>query len=236
VKKIALVLLLLVMTIGFVVAQDDQCAQYGGFQNPETERCELHGGFDVDIQYPVGYSTYPNTQDTLDTFVQETYQNFMQGSLDAGWFAFQSSGNWSLTMQYEDYHHSENIVSLAFSVYDYVGGAHGNTWWRTFTFDLTQDEEITLSDLFLPDGDPLSVIAPLVQAEIAAQLGDGTDTTWIAEGTDEFPAEYLNFVLTEDELIFIFPPYQVAPYVAGTRMAHIPLSELESILAEPFAG
>jgi hypothetical protein len=237
-KKISFLTLfvLMALSVSLAAAQDDDpCAQRGGTQNSDTGRCELNSSFEIDIQYPLEYTAYPNTQQTLDTFLQQTYQAFLQNIADMGLPTYTASYPWSLTVHYDEYQYSDTIISIAFNIYEFTGGAHGNTAWKTFTFDLAADTEITLDDVFLPDSDPFSIIVPLVQSDITTQLGDGADASWITDGTDQYPDEYLNFVLTQDELQFIFPPYQVAPYVNGTLVAHIPLTQLQPILAAPFA-
>jgi len=54
------------------------------------------------------------------------------------------------------------------------------------------------------------------------------------DGLAPLPENYSSFQLTEDELIFIFGEYQVAPGVAGSPSIAIPLSELTGILAPRF--
>jgi hypothetical protein len=89
------------------------------------------------------------------------------------------------------------VLSLKFTISDYTGGAHGNLYFQTYTFDLVQSRIFTLNDLFLPGIDPLATLAPIVQADLAAQMGEFADPTWIQEGTDSLD-EYVSFVITPD--------------------------------------
>ncbi len=121
---------------------------------------------------------------------------------------FTISFPWSLFADYASYQFSERFFSLQFTIYTYTGGAHGNTVFRTFTFDAESAEEIDLESLFVEGVNHLETIYPLVQQDLVTQLGNMTDSQWIQNGTGLNPENYQNFALTGEELIFFFPPYQ----------------------------
>ncbi len=106
------------------------------------------------------------------------------------------------------------------------------TTFQTFVFDLANEKALTLADLFQPGTDPLAVIAPLARQKVTEQISEITDVDWIAQGTAPDPANYANWVVTPDALVFFFEPYQVA---AGPQTVSIPWGELDG-LAEPFAS
>jgi hypothetical protein len=142
---------------------------------------------------------------------------------------------WALDVDFESYAFSEAITSLNFNVYQYTGGAHGNTFFATFIFDLETERVLGFDDLFLAGINPLETIYPIVQASLEEQLADyEPDLAWIAEGTGMNPDNYQNFVVSEDALIFFFPPYQVGPYALGPQQVSISLADLTGILAPPF--
>jgi hypothetical protein len=102
-------------------------------------------------------------------------------------------------------------------------------------FDLAQEQQVMLDDLFTSTEDALAVISPIVQADLTAQMDeDLADPQWIEDGTGTNPDNYQNFVLTEDSLIFFFPPFQVAPYAAGAFEVTIPLADISSVLAPEY--
>ena len=144
------------------------------------------------------------------------------------------AGPLALSIDYETFNFSEDVLSLKFTIYDYTGGAHGNTTFRTLTFDLAAGRELALGDLFQPGVDPLATVAPIVLADLQTQLGDMTDASWLEMGTAPVPENYASWVLAEDALIFFFPPYQVAAYAAGPQTVTIPLSDLTFVLALEF--
>jgi peptidoglycan-N-acetylglucosamine deacetylase len=166
-------------------------------------------------------------------FVAEQKSLFLQYlNIDSVDLLPASYAPWTLTMDYETTNHSDDVISIVYTISEYTGGAHPNSYFRTFTFNLTENELIEFDDLFIEGASPLETIAPLVQADLTEQMGEFADAEWIERGTGEDPLNYQNFALTEDELIFYFPPYQVAAYAAGTFEVRIPLSDLSGILAQ----
>lgn len=128
----------------------------------------------------------------------------------------------------------ENLKSLMLEIYDYAGGAHGNVYYKTWVFNKKGDV-FSLADLFKKDADFLSEIFPLVKEDLAKQLHEPFDQDWLDRGTgDEDESNYKNFVLDEENLIFFFPPYQVASYAEGQKVVKIPLVKLSNILKNNF--
>lgn len=137
---------------------------------------------------------------------------------------------------YETFQHSSAVNSVLFNVYSYTGGAHPNTYFQTFTFNTDTNTVYTLADLFKTDVAVPDVLVPFVRADLQETLKDFPD--FIESGTDPHPDQttypgldnYANWVLTPDALVIYFPPYQVAPYVAGPQQVSIPLAELKDML------
>lgn len=147
---------------------------------------------------------------------------------------FFGSGPWTMDIKYETFHHSPSLVSVLFTTYAYTGGAHGGSYFRTFTFDLTNESMYSLDGLFRMDLSPREILAPIVRASLETTLADFPD--FIESGTEPYPEgypevdNYANWVLTSDALVIYFPEYQVAPYVAGPQMVSIPLTDLADVL------
>lgn len=210
----------------------DGCAAMGGrpnFGNPENP-CVLFTGLDITINYPLEQvKAAPIVQENVDTLIYDSRDHFIEMFLERGIDDQSLSGAWTLIIEYEEFRHSEQVMSLRFSMYSYSGGIHGFPSTTTMTFDLVQNKRLVLDDLFLPDSEPLEVIAPLAAASLLDQLRDFPEH-WIGRGSSPEPENYAFWLLTADELIFYFQRYQVAPYSAGTLTVNIPLTELADIL------
>ena len=232
----ALVLgVILLVGVGPVSAQEDVCLQQGGTWNADTGGCEIALTLTMNIDYPMEFVPYQFAKDAIDQFVRESRITFMTPL--AGDDFYYSPGPLSLDITYETFQFSPTVTSVQFNIYEYTGGAHPNSYYRTFLFDMEQQYALTLDDLFIEGSNPLATIFPLVQADLQTQLDAmdiPADAVWIDEGTGTVPENYQNFVLTSDSLIFLFPPYQVAPYAVGPLTVTIPLSNLNGILAPQF--
>jgi hypothetical protein len=227
-KRISLILLLLLLMVFQSNAQEqDPCWNYGGFTDPDTGQCIVSSGLSFEIAYPLELLDYPFAMSIIEEFLTSTRTTFLS---DFETMGVPSSGPWALSIQYELFQHSDTVQSIRFDIGTYTGGAHGNQTIQTYTFDLANETVLTFEDLFLPDADALSVIAPLAQAALEESQGEMADTDWIATGTAPDLLNYQDFVLTEDSIIFYFEPYMVAPFAAGVQQVEIPLSDLSAIL------
>lgn len=230
--KVILLVVLVVLSVLSVQAQDDPCMATGGFWDAETGRCTIASGVMIDISYPPMEAEFATTivHDFLNE-LQSAIVGMYAEVYDPIWERFP----WALTVTSETYEFSETITSVNFNVYQYTGGAHGNTFFATFIFDLENERVLGFDDLFLEGVNPLETLFPIVQASLEAQLADyDPDLQWIEDGTGLNPSNYLNVVVSEEALIFFFIPYQVGPYAFGPQQVSIPLSALNVILAPPF--
>ena len=236
-KNLGLVGLILVLGLmslpTSILAQDDVCFERGGYWDTETGQCRYQAGLTISIDYPLEYVDHEFADITITEYLNAARRDFMTNFTEYG-LGYSSVANWELNITYGEFRFSEDIVSIQFNIYEYSGGAHGNIYFETFTFDLANQKILNFDDLFQEEFDPLVTIAPIVQADLETQLGDMTDSQWIQDGTGSNPNNYRNFIITGESLIFLFPPYQVAAYVAGPQSVTIPLADLQSILVVPF--
>src|ERR1035437_1913862 len=125
---------------------------------------------------------------------------------------------------------SPRTVSYIFTTYEDTGGAHGNTFFHTFTFDTTTGASLALADIFIPSANYLSDLSQISRAKLPGVIGAGADTTFITSGTTLDEKNFQNFFFDNKEFVILFDPYAVAPYSSGPQTLRIPLSELANIL------
>ena|SRR3989344_437667 len=125
---------------------------------------------------------------------------------------------------------SGRTISYIFTIYTDTLGAHGNTFFKTFTFDKASGAALDLVDIFTSESTYLNTLSQISRAKLPVTIGDGFDMTFIADGTTPKEENFANFFFDTSDLVFVFPPYQVAPYSAGPQTLRIPLSDLSSIL------
>jgi len=233
-----LVTLFAILMVGVipVIAQEDTCFEKGGTWNADDSSCFVSYSVRVEIDYPITLAENAIDEQTVDAFISETRGQFLAFITAPEMFEFPTTGTFFLSIGNDEYRYSEDIVGLVFGIADYTGGAHPNSYYRTFAFDLAQERVLTLDDLFTDTPSALGVIWPLVQQDLTAQVGEMSDAAWIEGGAGLVPENYQNFAITPDELIFFFPPYQVAAYAAGPHEVHIPLSQISAVLAALFTS
>jgi hypothetical protein len=125
---------------------------------------------------------------------------------------------------------SYNTISYIYTIYSDTLGAHGNTFFRTFTFDMTNGKLVTLGDAFTSGSNYLATLSQMSRDRLPKVIGDNAVASMITSGTTPEEKNFTNFFLDNQDFVILFAPYAVAPYSSGTQTLRIPLSELSSIL------
>lgn len=132
---------------------------------------------------------------------------------------------------------SSKYASILFSYYYYTGGAHGNTTTSSYNYDFENKKKIELEDLFAENFDYLKFISDYCIEDIRKQNEDQgytPDMDWISGGASPDQANFKTFLITENSLIILFDPYQVAPYVWGIVAVNIPFSKFKENMSSSF--
>lgn len=138
-----------------------------------------------------------------------------------------------LTVDYEKKRSTRTLTYLFLSA-SFTGGAHGIEVPVTFTFDRTTGKQLVLKDLFVPEANYLERLSMIARAELPKIIGEYAVPEFIIDGTERSDENFSRFYFEGDRLVFLFPPYQVAPYVVGTVELSIPLTQLDDILKPEF--
>ena len=236
----AILILSLVMMVAMTVsAQDDSdaCMNKGGEWDASASKCTIKSGFEIDVNYPLFISQYPFAQKIIESFISDYKTQFAQSYTPVDDVPVPDINFWTLSMDYQEFKHGSNLISLLFTTSTYTGGAHPNSDLQSFTFDVKAGKQITQDDLFIKGSNPWPTIDQMVEQSLTTQLTQAfnapmTDdlTQMMKSGTGTDPQNYQVFVIDGDSLVFHFPPYQVAPYVAGPQSVSIPLSSLSTFI------
>jgi hypothetical protein len=205
-----------------------------------------HGAYyDADIQYPkstpllqtVSTSANDAAVQAMKGFEQNTLASFKENGnfanltpKDAQTQGLDQGRKYELTIGYQMYH-GTNAVSYVFTIYEDTLGAHPNTYYRAFTFDLKTGQNLALSDLFTPSSNYLDTVSSLSRAALVKLQGSSADpANFINPGTTANADNFQNFAIAGGSLVIFFPPYQVAPYSSGPQVIQISLGDLSNIL------
>lgn len=204
------------------------CAALGGTVDAE-QMCRVHTEnptYRLDYTFP---ADYPDQQ-ALTAYLTQTRDGFVNVSEMPG-----SSWNLPYVLDargtgYRTGPDDGGTRSVVFEVYENVGGAHPQTWFKSFNWDVAKKAPLTFDTLFRPDTEPLNTIFPIVQADLSRQLGIDAPIS-PADGLD--PAKYQEFAVTEDAVIFFFGQGEIMAGAGGALQATIPRTAIESMLAAP---
>jgi hypothetical protein len=186
-------------------------------------------------QYYTISAAYPQTGSDritreLQAFVEDQIAQFKS---DTAWVTDPSldsaaAGSLSLSVDYREVV-SSYADTYVFTVSTYTGGAHGLQVTRTFAYDKL-GTPIALNTLFANPDTGLAKVAAFVQGELTKK--DISDPQWIKDGAAATAENYQSFIISDEGVTFVFDPYQVAPYAAGTQNILVPFAVFKP-LANP---
>lgn len=135
------------------------------------------------------------------------------------------------TVEYAD----TDLISVGFLNGTYEGGAHPNSNSFTINYDLKNNREIKLADVFKPGAKYLDAVSAYsikdLQSRKDAETGEnmGIAQEMWADGATPEAGNYASWNVTKKGLMFTFDAYQVAPYAAGPQTVIVPYANLKAI-------
>lgn len=223
--RLLIVLTALLIAVLPSAAQNTPCAAGGqNFDDPGVCRATI----EVTIAYPTWILDNPDTADIVVGWIGEARSQFLALAAEY-WDAFTFA--YSLDISYEETALAEQTRSVIFTVSDYTGGAHPNSYFQTYTVDASTGELLTLADVFRDVDAGLLAVSGLAAQAILSDMGEMADAQWVTDGTAPAAVNFQFWALADNALRVFFPPYQVGPYAMGPQVVDIPLSDLYDLLA-----
>ncbi len=220
-----------------------------------TQYIENKPYYDIKASYPAHTPLRESTGERADNIATELMKRFVDDTVAQ----FKSDGNFeNLTAEdvkmlgFEDGRKemlqinyatasSKESLSYLFTIYQDTLGAHGNTFYHTFTFKTADGSTLGLKDLFVPNAPYLDTLSSISRAKLPAIIAENTDSKLsdisqddIVQGTGPNEVNFASFFLDGTSLVILFPPYAVAAYAAGPQTLAIPLTDLKNILRPEF--
>lgn len=122
------------------------------------------------------------------------------------------------------------ILSYSNESYAYLGGAHGNSIRILYNFDLSNAQAITESNIFIADYQtPLTQLIKEQILEQSAEIGSVADLSELDFWEDKI-APNDNFYVSDEGLVYIYNPYDIAPYSMGQIEVSLPYAKLKPLL------
>jgi len=197
--------------------------------NINIEYPQISGLKNVPLQNVLNEKFKPNLENIRMSVLdyREVYRNLSAEQLEG-------VGKSEEKKTFETRFASQNLISISFEHSGYDGSsAHGGQRASVINYDLTTGKEIQLKDLFKKDSKYLQTISDFYLNDLASRF-EGNDNIpgWPQPQIGAAPEEnnFTNFVLTKDDLVILFNPYQVAPGAYGIQEIKIPYANLSNII------
>ena len=220
---------------------------------------ETGDGYIIGISYPRSVEKYPGLAAAMQAYADESRAQLMQAlrTPEADGGDPTVPGPYDLSLAFVELHSSPEVVAVAADGSSYLGGAHGQPLVRRFVWLPAHDRMLTAREL-VPTEAGWHAISRYVRDRLfddlsARREADGADpaeredamrgeAAMIEQGTAPDPANFDQFEPIPGDggglagLRFVFPPYQVGPYAAGTRMVDVPAEVLLPHVAPRYRG
>jgi hypothetical protein len=192
----------------------------------DSKKQVIKEGYEIDFKFPVtgnkkiDSEIMKNVDQLVSTFETEA-ESFLIEPL-------MSDRKYSMIGNYES-HLGLKYDTFVFLVSIDFGGAHPNHFYRTITFD-KGGNVLSLQDVLNKELGTINVldkISELTRKKITEKLGENTNIEMLKAGTRPDFENFKNFYIKENQLVFLFEPYAVAPYAYSTQEASIDFNDLK---------
>lgn len=136
---------------------------------------------------------------------------------------------YSLSLTYKDITFmNDDIICIEMDGYEYTGGAHGMPWKHFFMFNIKTGEELRMTDLIETPLEELQKIVSEKFREKAEKYNFAFESPEdLAYTVAETVSYNSDFYLTDDGMVFYYPPYMIAPFSEGFPEVVVPYDELK---------
>lgn len=214
---------------------------------------ETTPGYIVGISYPSQAAAYPPLAQALHAYAEAARAELMQAV--AGLKGAKPRAPYDLSLQFSMVVETPRVVAVAADGSTYTGGAHGAPLVERFVW-LPQLQQMLAAEQLIPSVEGWTPVSAYVREQLMTELSASLDeealegdvragqmslrSRMIDEGTAPSAANFARFepVMNADGSIralrFVFPPYQVAPYVEGTVTVAVPARVLLPLVAADY--
>ena len=109
----------------------------------------------------------------------------------------------------------DRLMNYTITDYSYTGGAHGMNTETCLVFSLETGDRLGLEDIFREDS--MSALPGLLMKHVSEAFEDPSDSGYLL--VTDIPATE-NFSISDSGITFIYNPYEIAAYAAGTIRIH----------------
>ncbi len=128
---------------------------------------------------------------------------------------------------------SDTLISFILDECYFAGGAHPNKTYYQYHYNPKTRTSYTSESLIPTSNDTLiRISAYLYQSILHSLIAGGNtflpDTAWFNRGLSTKRDNFGTFLFESDSIVFIIPPYQIAPYAFGSFIVPVPKSFIDN--------
>jgi DNA-directed RNA polymerase subunit L len=178
------------------------------------------------VRYLLGETGKTTLQQTQTTFINDYKLYLKDSKMKQPWYR---QTNIDIAYQHN------KIVSLKIDMDDYTGGAHGMYSITYYVFDKAKRKALPLSSLLKKD--KMSEVTTLAEKAFrkGVELSDNTDLDkagfWFKD--NKFALND-NYCIISEGIVWLYNPYEIAPYASGTTEVTLTKEELMPYLNEAY--
>lgn len=203
------------------------------------------GLYTIELKLPDLSPAAQPLREVIDRYVKQQKREFLASFDRPGARERAREIPWDLNLDIAVAARSDRFVNVQVDGSAFTGGAHPAPIMNSFTFDLKEHRVVGIDDLFSDPRAAESAFATEARRQLLTALDDQdeplvSNTEQIEQGTEPGKDHYRVFgLLTGPDskvhgLTFIFPPYQVASYVAGPQAVDVPSEAFAAYLKPEF--
>ena len=131
---------------------------------------------------------------------------------------------------------SPKFISAKAFLYQYTGGAHGNTTTRNFNVDLVSGKAARFADLFEPSARAILTQGCFSQIQEAkrARFGEATEGLYGNQErrqiVNDTVGDLVNWSIDQTTATVIFDPYSIGAYAEGSYECNFRMSHLRALM------
>jgi hypothetical protein len=162
----------------------------------------------------------------------ELASSFVKGFDDYLSYNEDNIQTWFLDIDVQVINQDASLLALKFSQADYMGGAHPNSSFSYLNYDRHTRAVLNLDSLLKPNTyAKLEAIAEHIFRKNEGLKPDQSLADTYFFDKDVFRLNS-NFTLTKEGIEFLYNPYEIKPYVAGTTKLLIPYNSIMDLVKE----
>lgn len=171
-------------------------------------------------------SDQPTSFEELKTTMEADYSSLLEEFPDY-------SNPWTLEVNSDILYQDSLFISVASTIYSYMGGAHPNSGQLYRSYDLRTGESIQLNDILIDDYESGLNEAAEIEFRMTKEIPPNESLKekgyWFEEGKFSLNE---NFAIINKSLIFYFNPYEIAPYSLGPTELELKLTDFVKLIKE----